>query len=235
MLCDNKVVLTVQENRNQRNETSKKNQTGTDDLEKLKGTFATMKTAPAKKDCRRTLIEHVYTEKKRSKPRVYAETVEFNGNSMWVETKKLTGGSRNILDLSKIGVRTIDGEKVNAAGSVEFFGVPKENYAFEKDIELEYDGKVYIGNTIKYAPRNSNWRLQMKGVADDGSKMTYLTSPRLGIPGGMTEKILVFEKTSIPDRYKLHIYEEGSLQQFKEMSKDWACMGRNGRYYGHLK
>ena len=75
----------------------------------------------------------------------------------------------------------------------------------------------------------------MKGVADDGSKMTYLTSPRLGIPGGMTEKILVFEKTAIPDRYKLHIYEEGSLQQFKEMSKDWACMGRNGRYYGHLK
>lgn len=235
LLCDNKVVLTVQENRNQRNETSKKNQTGTDDLEKLKGTFATMKTAPAKKGCKRTLIEHVYTEKKRSKPRVYAETVEFNGNSMWVETKKLTGGSRNILDLSKIGVRTIDGEKVKAAGSVEFFGVPKENYAFEKDIELEYDGKVYIGNTIKYAPRNSNWRLQMKGVADDGSKMTYLTSPRLGIPGGMTEKILVFEKTSIPDRYKLHIYEEGLLQQFKEMSKDWACMGRNGRYYGHLK
>ena len=166
---------------------------------------------------------------------MYAETVEFNGNSMWVETKKLTGGSRNILDLSKIGVRTIGGEKVKAAGSVEFFGVPKENYAFEKDIELEYDGKVYIGNTIKYAPRNSNWRLQMKGVADDGSKMTYLTSPRLGIPGGMTEKILVFEKTSIPDRYKLHIYEEGLLQQFKEMSKDWACMGRNGRYYGHLK
>lgn len=49
LLCDNKVVLTVQENRNQRNETSKKNQTGTDDLEKLKGTFATMKIAPAKK------------------------------------------------------------------------------------------------------------------------------------------------------------------------------------------
>ena len=49
------------------------------------------------------------------------------------------------------------------------------------------------------------------------------------------EKILVFEKTSIPDRYKLHIYEKDSLQQFKEMSKDWACMGKNGRYYGHLK
>ena len=166
---------------------------------------------------------------------MYSETVECNGNPMWIETKKLTGGSRNILDLSKIGVRTIDGEKVKVAGSVEFFGVPKENYAFEKDIELEYDGKVYIGNTIKYTPRNSNWRLQMKGVANDGSKMTYLTNPRLGIPGVMTKKILVFEETSIPDRYKLHIYEEDSLQQFKEMSKDWACMGRNGRYYGHLK
>lgn len=76
--------------------------------------------------------------------------------------------------------------------------MPKENYAFEKDIELEYDGKVYIGNTIKYAPRNSNWRLQMKGVADDGSKMTYLTSPRLGIPGGMTEKILVLRRHPFP-------------------------------------
>ena len=46
LLCDNKVVLTVQENRSQRNETSKKNQTGTDDLEKLKGTFAGQRIFP---------------------------------------------------------------------------------------------------------------------------------------------------------------------------------------------
>ncbi|RHD66232.1 hypothetical protein DW784_10600, partial [Parabacteroides merdae] len=124
--------------------------------------------------------------------------------------------SRNILDLSKKGVR----DKIVKPGSVEFFGIDKENYAMEKDkenyamekdIELVYDGKIFKNNTIKYAPKNSNWRIQIKGEADDGTKMTYLSSPRLGIPGGLTRKILIFEKTDVTDRYVLHIFDEEEL------------------------
>lgn len=64
--------------------------------------------------------------------------------------------------------------------------------------------------------------------------MTYLSSPRLGIPGGLTRKILIFEKTDIEDRYILHIFEE-ELDNWKSRSSDWANMGnRNGRTYGYL-
>lgn len=232
ILYKNKVVLTSEETRTQTNEQNKKNQTAINDQEELKKSFSSVKIPPSKVGHRKTFIENVYTEKDVNRDTsIYFQSVQIERNSMWIETKDMTGGSRNILDLSKKGVSN----GVTKPGSVEFFGIDKDNYTIEKYIELDYNGKIYKGNTIKYAGGNSNWRLQIKGEADDGSKITYLSNPKLGIPGGLTQKILVFEKMTERDRYKLHIHDEEYIDQFKSMSIEWATMGNtNGRAYGYI-
>ena len=197
LLCENKIVLTSKESRVQFNEQSKQNKTSVSEREKLKEKFSAVKVGKAKTGRKKSVVEHVYTKEEDNEAGTYSQTTSIEEKAMWIETKEMTGGSRNILDLSKKGVR----DKIVKPGSVEFFGIDKENYAMEKDIELVYDGKIFKNNTIKYAPKNSNWRIQIKGEADDGTKMTYLSSPRLGIPGGLTRKILIFEKTDVTDRY----------------------------------
>lgn len=231
LLCNNKIVLTSKETRNQFNEQNKQNKVTVSDREKLKENFSSVQVGKPKKVSKKTVVENVYTEGDENEAGTYAQTTSIESFSMWIETKEMTGGSRNILDLSKNGVR----DNVKKPGSVEFFGIDKDNYAIEKNIDLIYNGKVFKGNTIKYAQQNSNWRLQIKGEADDGTKMTYLSSPRLGIPGGLTRKILIFEKTDIDDRYILHIFEEEELDYWKSISPNWANMGnKNGRTYGYL-
>lgn len=231
LLCENKIVLTSKESRVQFNEQSKQNKTSVSEREKLKEKFSAVKVGKAKTERKKSVVEHVYTKEEDDETGTYSQTTSIEEKAMWIETKEMTGGSRNILDLSKKGVR----DKIVKPGSVEFFGIDKENYAMEKDIELVYDGKIFKNNTIKYAPKNSNWRIQIKGEADDGTKMTYLSSPRLGIPGGLTRKILIFEKTDVTDRYVLHIFDEEELEYWKSISSDWANMGnKNGRTYGYL-
>lgn len=231
LLCENKIVLTSKESRVQFNEQSKQNKTSVSEREKLKEKFSAVKVGKAKTGRKKSVVEHVYTKEEDEETGTYSQTTSIEEKAMWIETKEMTGGSRNILDLSKKGVR----DKIVKPGSVEFFGIDKENYAMEKDIELVYDGKIFKNNTIKYAPKNSNWRIQIKGEADDGTKMTYLSSPRLGIPGGLTRKILIFEKTDVTDRYVLHIFDEEELEYWKSISSDWANMGnKNGRTYGYL-
>ena len=231
LLCENKIVLTSKESRVQFNEQSKQNKTSVSEREKLKEKFSAVKVGKAKTGRKKSVVEHVYTKEEDNEAGTYSQTTSIEEKAMWIETKEMTGGSRNILDLSKKGVR----DKIVKPGSVEFFGIDKENYAMEKDIELVYDGKIFRNNTIKYAPKNSNWRIQIKGEADDGTKMTYLSSPRLGIPGGLTRKILIFEKTDVTDRYVLHIFDEEELEYWKSISSDWANMGnKNGRTYGYL-
>ncbi len=231
LLCENKIVLTSKESRVQFNEQSKQNKTSVSEREKLKEKFSAVKVGKTKTGRKKSVVEHVYTKEEDNEAGTYSQTTSIEEKAMWIETKEMTGGSRNILDLSKKGVR----DKIVKPGSVEFFGIDKENYAMEKDIELVYDGKIFKNNTIKYAPKNSNWRIQIKGEADDGTKMTYLSSPRLGIPGGLTRKILIFEKTDVTDRYVLHIFDEEELEYWKSISSDWANMGnKNGRTYGYL-
>lgn len=234
LLCDNKVVLTSKETREQNNTIKKQNKTAAENRDKLKDKFSSLKITSARKHTKRALVEQVYEEENDEKASVYEETVLIERYSMWIETRKMTGGSRNILDLSKKGVRKENGQSVKKPGSVEFFGISKDDVDKTKDIQIVYKSKIYYGNTIKHAPHNDNWRLQIKGEAKDGSKITYLTNPNLGIPGGLVGKILVFEKTTTKDRYVLHIYESDMLDQFKDMASDWACMGNNGRHYGYL-
>lgn len=158
-------------------------------------------------------------------PTVVYESSIIEGSAMWIESGKMTGGSRNILDLSKQGKQ--DG--VERPGSVEFFGVDKDNYTIEKDIAIEYNGIVYLGNTIKYAPRNSNWRIQLKGLSVEGDKFTDILRA-----AGSQNRVFVFEHTANVDVYKFHILDPDDVGILKDQSVMWANGGRsgNGRQYG---
>lgn len=145
---------------------------------------------------------------------------EIEGISMWIESGRMTGGSRNILDLSKQGKR--DG--IVKFGSVEFFGVDKENYSEEKDITLLYAGKKYVGNTIKYAPKNSNWRIQLKGRTEDNNRFTDVLKAN-----GSQNKIFVFERTDDSSAYKFYMMDVEDIEMLKDMSSDWGSGGKGGR------
>ena len=231
LLCDAHVVLTSKESRAQTNELNKAHSLSAKNKQKLADFFPSIPMKSPKVGSKKALVEEVYLPQGDDNVAYYPQTIQIEHHAMWIETKKMTGGSRNILDLSKKGVR----DDVVKPGSVSFFGADKDNADEIIDIDLEYNGIVYRHNTIKFTPGNSNWRLQIKGVSDEGASITYLSNPNLGIPGGLTQKILVFEVTETPHLYRLHIHDEGELEHFKALSSDWANMGNvNGRAYGYL-
>lgn len=162
-------------------------------------------------------------------PTVVCENFVIEGNAMWIESGKMTGGSRNILDLSKQGRQ--DG--VVRQGSVEFFGIDKDaikkDYTKVKDITIVYDGIEYYNNTIKYTKGNSNWRIQLKGISNSNDKFTDIL--RLA---GSQNRIFIFEKTDKVDVYKFHILDRDDINRLKDISVVWAHGGRTGkgRLYG---
>ena len=146
---------------------------------------------------------------------------------MWIESGQMTGGSRNILDLSKKGRR----DNVNKFGSVEFFGVDKNsNNPRPFDVTLVYADRDYVGNSILYAKGNSNWRIQLKGVTSTGEKLTDVLRD-----SGSQGKVFIFEKTDTPTKFVFHILEDDAIEQLKDLSSDWAAGGNGqGRRYGLL-
>jgi HKD family nuclease len=159
------------------------------------------------------------------------EATELVAGSMWIETRSMTGGSRNILDLSKTG--KIEG--IDKFGSVEFFGLDAFDYDVSKDINIIFGGNIYNGNTIFYpdgAKKNGTWRIRLNGETEDGRKITTFSKPSLGENGGFQNKILLF--TKIDDtNFKLEILEQDEMQGLIENSADWAKGGSgNGRAYG---
>jgi len=160
---------------------------------------------------------------------VVYEATPLVAGSMWIETGRMTGGSRNILDLSKSGKR--DG--VKKFGSVSFFGVDPDNTAVTKHIDIHLGGLIYIDNPIFYAEDNSNWRIQLKGETVDGKKLTTISKPHLGQNGGFVDKVLLFTKTD-DTNFKLEIIDSDDMDKLIENSSDWAKGGKggNGRAYG---
>jgi len=104
--------------------------------------------------------------------------------TIWFETKKLTGGSRNILDLSMKslvergeprGTPFDLGEPGFMRGGVEFFGINPTATDNRKDITLNFEGVDYTGNTILFPTgmnANGTWRLQIKGSSSSEEKIT---------------------------------------------------------------
>lgn len=231
VLVDAKIVLPEKKTREFSNVYEKELKVQLSDIEKLENTFGKLKrrkpkSSPGKKTVRTEIIEPGEKD-----IMIHSTSIEIPGNSMWIETGRMTGGSRNILDLSAKGKR--DG--VEKPGSVEFFGIDKKIHSAKKDISLVYNNKVYTSNTILYGVGNNNWGLQLKGVARDKSKMTDISCPKLGTCGGFQFKILVFEKTRKTNKYKLHILDQSELDNLIAQSSDWTRGGSGkGRAYGFI-
>ena len=158
------------------------------------------------------------------------------GKVIWFETKRMTGGSRNILDLSMKSLvesgdpkgTILDSEDSKfMLGTVYFFGVDPSNASHKrKVITLEFDGIDYFGNEILFPEgnkANGTWRLQIKGVTDNNIKIT--DAFREKEEGHyLVEKIITFTKIS-EDYYSLSVYSESEIVKFKSAS---LLLGRNG-------
>lgn len=143
--------------------------------------------------------------------------------SMWMQTKKLTGGSGNILDLAMTG--NLDGkEKI---GPSEFFEVKNRN--IQTNITLHFNNAIYENNIIKYAKDNGSWRLQLKGITKDKIKFTENTQK-----GAFKNKIIQFTKISI-NEYSIKLLEETELNTLKSTS-NWGYSGKRSgtKLYGFI-
>lgn len=196
---------------------------------RLLNLFGKLKAKRPPKGYRKTVVKKEFlAAEETAEVNVVDETTELAAGSMWIETGLMTGGSRNILDLSKKG--RLDG--VNKFGSVSYFGIDPENENETKDINVIFGGKTYIGNRIFYAEGNSNWRIRLNGETEDEEKLTTFSIPSLGQNGGFQNKILLFTRIDATN-FRLEILEQDEMPRLIENSSNWAKGGSgNGRAYG---
>lgn len=194
--------------------------------------FGKVKAKRPPKGFRKTVIKkELIAEEETNEVNIVDETTELAAGSMWIETGLMTGGSRNILDLSKSG--RLNGE--NKFGSVEYFGINPSEYESTKDVDIVFGGKTYLGNTIFYPVgerRNGTWRIRLNGVTENEEKLTTFSIPSLGQNGGFQQKILLFTKID-ETNFRLEILEQDDMPRLIENSADWAKGGNGiGRAYG---
>lgn len=195
----------------------------------------------------KSLIPSLFKDKKeKSKKAILPEIdsneikteITFSNNNLsnfWIESKAMTGGSRNILDLSKKSliskgnisgsILEIKGESKFIHGAVEFFELDPMAVNVKKDITLNFLGTDYIGNTILYPTGNNangTWRLQIKGVDKDKNEITKVFGKIED--KYLVEKILVFSKIS-SDYYYLSVYSSKEISNFENTSKILAYNG----------
>ncbi|WP_316738527.1 phospholipase D family protein [Pedobacter aquatilis] len=163
---------------------------------------------------------------------VVSQTIELQNGSMWIQTGRMTGGSKNQLDMSK------SGQNVHGLiqGSVSHFGIDANDPNEGKSINITLGDTQYIGNPILFTPDNGNWRIQFKGVSLNGDKLTDITRENAGHDGGFVNKILLFTPIQ-GDDYRLEILEIEERDRLIEHSNLWGTMGRvgTGRAYGFIQ
>lgn len=224
LLVENKIVLPESQSRIIKNEIEKKSTAKIGDKAKVIEKFKKLKISRPPKGYKPTLQEEVVVGDNDSST-VFQSTFDIEAQSMWIETGKMTGGSGNILDLSKKG--KLNG--VRKFGSVEFFGINANELTEDASIDILYHGKIYANNRILYTEGNGNWRIQLKGMSEDGAKLTDVSRAI----GGFRHKIFIFSKTDIASKYELHIVDESYKDALIENSSDWAYGGNGkGRAYG---
>jgi HKD family nuclease len=234
ILIESKVVLPEAITREKNNKINKEfGQKESKVNTRLLDLFGMLKAKRPPKGFRKTVVKkELLAEKETAEVNLVDETIELTAGSMWIETGLMTGGSRNILDLSKSGKL----EGVEKFGSIEYFGMNPVDYASAKDIDINFGGNIYKNNTIFYpdgAKKNGTWRIRLNGETENGEKLTTFSIPSLGQNGGFQNKILLF--TEIDNvNFKLEILEQDDMQRLIENSSDWAKGGRsgNGRAYG---
>lgn len=161
--------------------------------------------------------------------------LEDNESIIWFETGRMTGGSRNILDLSMkslvergnpVGTSFEHPDDGFMRGGVEFFGVNPMDTDIQKEITINFEGVDYSGNTIlfpKGESANGTWRLQIKGTDVNGRRITeaFRTS---GEEHYLVRKVAAF--TKVPgDYFYLTVFPESDLPEFEEVSR---ILARNG-------
>ncbi len=168
------------------------------------------------------------------------EAPAFTNEQFWFEMRKSTGGSRNILDLSKLG--QIEAGSVKGTpyeytdpnrmyGGIKFFDIDPDDTSREKNITINYLGKDYYPSTIKFASDNGSWRIKLKGSPNDNSDELS----KYGNHGAFVHKILIFEKINT-DYYVLSLLDESELDKIKSLSRVWARNGSSAssKSYGML-
>lgn len=161
--------------------------------------------------------------------------IEEKEETIWFETRKLTGGSRNILDLSMKSLlergtpkgTSFDlGDQKFMRGGVEFFGLNPTATNEVKNITINFEGIDYRDNTILFPEgenANGTWRLQIKGISSSGKKITEAFKDK-GDAHYLVEKIITFTKIQV-DYYFMSVFPESELNDFKAASR---ILARNG-------
>jgi HKD family nuclease len=230
ILVESKVVLPEAVNRAKTNKINKEfGQKESKVNARLLELFGKVKAKRPPKGFRKSVVKkEMFEETETAEVKVIDETIELPTGAMWIETGLMTGGSRNIIDLSKKGKL----KGVRKFGSVSYFGIDPDNENQTKDINVIFGGKTYISNRVFYAPANSNWRIRLNGETVDGDKLTTFSIPSLGQNGGFQHKILLFTKLN-ETNFRLEILEQDDIIMLIENSSDWAKGGGgNGRAYG---
>lgn len=156
----------------------------------------------------------------------------------------MTGGSRNILDLSKksliesgdpAGTPFDLGEAGFMRGGVEFFGLSPTATDQSANITINFKGQDYFENTILYpdgSNANGTWRLQLKGESSSGTKITDAFRAE-GEAHYLVRKVVTFKKVT-DDYFCLSVFPASDLKKFKEASSILARNGssRNARFLG---
>ncbi len=165
----------------------------------------------------------------------FSTSIEEKDQTIWLETRRLTGGSRNILDLSKksliergdpTGTQFDLGDSKFMRGGVEFFGINPTSTNQSKDITINFEGIDYLGNTILFPDgknANGTWRLQIKGVSATGKKITEAFRDK-GDAYYLVNKVVAFTKVQ-EDYYFMSVFPESELNEFEEASR---ILARNG-------
>ena len=102
-----------------------------------------------------------------------------------------------------------------------FFGLDPMARDVEKNVTIVYNGISYYPSTIKFAPNNASWRIQLKGDAETGDESLSQY--------GKTDfayHILVFYRVT-SDHYILETMAESELDALKASSEFWATNGIN--------
>jgi HKD family nuclease len=166
---------------------------------------------------------------------VSIEAQESN-QTIWFETRALTGGSRNILDLSKksliergdpAGTSFDLGEENYMRGGVEFFGLSPDATDQVANITINFKGQDYFDNTILYPVGmnpNGTWRLQIKGQKSSGEKITDAFRAE-GEAHYLVQKVITLSKVT-EGYFYLSVFPKTDLEKFKEAS---SILARNGR------
>ena len=172
-----------------------------------------------------------------STPEIISVTPSDERQTIWFETRAMTGGSRNILDLSMKSLV----ERGDPAGTpfeldtprfmrggVEFFGLNPTATDKTKDVSINFEGIDYTGNKILFpAGENANgtWRLQIKGGAPSGKKITEAFKAKTKGDGHyLQHKIVTFTKIQ-DDYYFMSVFPKSELENFKAASR---ILARNG-------